>query len=226
MRRLALSLVVLLCAPVSAQAAGPRILATGDSMMRGLDRSLARELGRVQPVSLRSVIHIGEGITNEPWVRISRRKAKEHRPRATVAFMGANDGYDMKGALCCGKAWLAKYADRVDTDHQGLLARRSGRRVLADATRGRVRPPPPALPEDQPRHWARRGPLGATRARRGHLARAHPGGHFSSQCSGTASRSGLATRTESISAGWALTIVAELVRDAMVEDGVLTAPDP
>ncbi len=82
-------------------------------MMRGVDRSLEQELGRIQETSFRTHILIGEGITNEPWVRISRTQARRHRPKATVAFLGANDGYDMVGASCCGAAWAAKYVDRV-----------------------------------------------------------------------------------------------------------------
>jgi len=114
-KRLALFTFVLLCVAAPAQAAGPRILTIGDSMMRGVDRNLEKRLAQVQKVSFRSHVLIGEGITNEPWVRISLRQARKHRPRATVAFMGANDGYDMVGASCCGKAWVDKYVNRVST---------------------------------------------------------------------------------------------------------------
>ncbi len=226
MWRLALTLVALLCAPVSAQAAGPRVLATGDSMMRGVDRSLARELGRVQPVSLRSVVHIGEGITNEPWVRISRQKAKEHRPRATVAFMGANDGYDMKGARCCGKAWFAKYVDRV----AGIIKAysRGGRGdvywlTLPAAEFGRRRQLFPKINRAIGRAVARSGP-------HAHVVDTWPvltpGGQFSSHVLWK----GVQVKARNVDgvhlSGVGAGIVAELVRDAMVKDGVLTAPDP
>ena len=226
MWRLALTLVALLCAPVSAQAAGPRVLATGDSMMRGVDRSLDRELGRVQPVSLRSVVHIGEGITNEPWIRISRQKAKEHRPRATVAFMGANDGYDMKGARCCGKAWTTKYTDRVSRIIDAYS--RGGRGdvywlTLPAAGFGRRRQIFPRINRAIRRAVARSGP-------HAHLVDTwdvlSPGGRVPAHVL----RDGVEVEVRSPDgihlqpAG--TTMVAELVRDAMVEDGVLTAPDP
>jgi hypothetical protein len=113
-RRLAtLTLFALLCTAVSSQAAGPRILVTGDSMMRGVDGGLQQELEAIQELSFRSEVHIGEGVTKAPWVRRARRQAREHVPNATVAFMGANDCFDMFRAPCCREKWVAKYEDRV-----------------------------------------------------------------------------------------------------------------
>jgi hypothetical protein len=112
-KRAPLTLSLLLLTAVPAQAAGPRILATGDSMMRGVHSHLGAELMSVQEVSFRAELRIGEGITNEPWVHVARRQVQRHRQRATVAFMGANDGYDMIDAPCCGKRWVAKYRDRI-----------------------------------------------------------------------------------------------------------------
>jgi hypothetical protein len=116
MRRLALGLLALLCAAGAAgpaQAAGPSILTTGDSMMRFVDASLEERLRQIQEVSFNTDVHIGDGITSAPWVRIARRQVPAYRPDATVAFMGANDGYNMVRAPCCGKAWIAKYEERV-----------------------------------------------------------------------------------------------------------------
>lgn len=113
MRRVALALLALLSAAVPAHAAGPHILVTGDSMMRGVDRSLRLELEGIQELSFLSDVHIGEGVTTAPWVRRARRQAREHVPDATVAFMGANDCFDMFRAPCCREKWEAKYEDRV-----------------------------------------------------------------------------------------------------------------
>ena len=112
-RRLALSLFALLCAAAPAHAAGPNILVTGDSMMRGVDSRLEKELQRIQEVSFLREIRIGSALTKEPWARIASRHVPLHRPDATVVFMGANDGYDQFRAPCCGKAWIAKYESRV-----------------------------------------------------------------------------------------------------------------
>ena len=101
--------------PADVERAGPRILATGDSLMRGVDRELEKQLRRGQRASLRSDLHIGDGITNAPWVRTARRQVRDYRPTVTVAFMGGNDGYDMRGARCCHKMWVAKYTSRVET---------------------------------------------------------------------------------------------------------------
>jgi hypothetical protein len=112
-RHLALAVVVLLCAAVPAQGAAPRILVTGDSMMRGVDTWLKAELERIQEVSFHGDVRIGSALTKEPWVRIARRQVPEYQPDATVVFMGANDGYPLLGASCCGKTWLWRYENRV-----------------------------------------------------------------------------------------------------------------
>jgi hypothetical protein len=112
-RRAPLTLSLLLLTAAPAHAAAPRVLATGDSMMRGVHSHVGAELRGVQEVSFRSELRIGEGITNEPWGRVARRQVQQHRQRATVAFMGANDGYNMVDAPCCGKRWVAKYRARV-----------------------------------------------------------------------------------------------------------------
>jgi hypothetical protein len=87
---------------------------TGDSMMRGVDRSLRLELEGIQELSFGSDVHIGEGVTTAPWVRRARRQAREHVPDATIAFMGANDCFDMFRTPCCRDKWVAKYEDRVE----------------------------------------------------------------------------------------------------------------
>jgi hypothetical protein len=227
-RRLALTLVALLSAAVPAHAAGPRILVTGDSMMRGVDRSLRQELAAIQEVSFRSDIHIGEGITNAPWIQWARRQAREHRPHATVAFMGANDGYHMFHALCCRERWVAKYEDRVTRIIRAYL--REGRAEVYWLT----------LPASSMRSGRRRQIFpkinGAIRrAVQASGAHAHlvdawgvftPGGHFSS----TLLWKGVELLVRNVD-GVHLTrrgqgIAAELIRDALLADGVVSHPGP
>ena len=113
MRHLALSVAVLLCAAVPAQGAAPRILVTGDSMMRGVDVWLEAELERIQEVTFLRDIRVGSALTKHPWARIALEQVPLHQPDATVVFMGANDGFDLPGARCCRKPWVSRYERRV-----------------------------------------------------------------------------------------------------------------
>jgi hypothetical protein len=47
------------------------------------------------------------------WPRHARSQVKRLRPRATVVFIGANDGFPMRGQACCGAGWIAEYARRA-----------------------------------------------------------------------------------------------------------------
>ena len=47
------------------------------------------------------------------WQALARRQARKLRPDVTVVFLGANDGFPMAGADCCGQAWIAEYARRA-----------------------------------------------------------------------------------------------------------------
>jgi hypothetical protein len=47
------------------------------------------------------------------WPRLAQRQVKRLRPRATVMFIGANDGFPMRGQACCGSGWIAEYARRA-----------------------------------------------------------------------------------------------------------------
>jgi len=91
----------------------PRILATGDSMMRNVDIKIGDELGRDQ-VDFRSDIRIGSGVSRDDWVARAREQVREHRPDATVVFVGGAEGYPMSGAFCCGRAWTSEYVNRVE----------------------------------------------------------------------------------------------------------------
>jgi hypothetical protein len=62
------------------------------------------------------------------WRAHAREQAAGIRPDATVVFLGANDGFRMAGADCCGALWIAEYARRA----------REMMRTYARGGRGRV----------------------------------------------------------------------------------------
>jgi hypothetical protein len=114
------ALVALVPMPAAAAPASKgRVLATGDSMIQILDVLLARRLGP-QHYKLRSDAHVGTGISKNfllDWVRHSAKIAAAYRPRATVVFIGANEGFPMryKGhrVNCCSSDWVRAYAARA-----------------------------------------------------------------------------------------------------------------
>jgi lysophospholipase L1-like esterase len=90
-----------------------RILATGDSMIQIIDSYLKARAGRRARV--RSDAHISTGLSKPSlldWQAQARRQAAR-RPDVVVMFIGANDGFAMAGADCCGPAWVAEYARRA-----------------------------------------------------------------------------------------------------------------
>jgi lysophospholipase L1-like esterase len=96
------------------------LLATGDSMIQTIDGDLARALASHGGSTVRSDARPGTGISKPAdvdWVRRARSQAADLKPDVTVVFLGANDGFAMKGrggtAACCGPAWVAAYASRV-----------------------------------------------------------------------------------------------------------------
>jgi hypothetical protein len=103
----------------AAPASGKTVLATGDSMIQIVDSFLAKEL---QPKGLRvrSDAHVGTGISKVrqlDWVKRARYLARHYRPRATVVFIGANEGFPLrwqgKRRNCCSRAWRMAYAARA-----------------------------------------------------------------------------------------------------------------
>jgi lysophospholipase L1-like esterase len=90
-----------------------RILATGDSMIQIIDSYLkARAGGRAR---VRSDAHISTGLSKPSlldWQAQARRQAAR-RPDVVVMFIGANDGFPMAGADCCGAAWVGEYSRRA-----------------------------------------------------------------------------------------------------------------
>ena len=92
-----------------------RLLATGDSMIQIIDSYLA---ARLPHATVHSDAHISTGISKPfmlDWVALAKRQAASVRPGATVMFIGANDGFPIGSAACCGKDWIDAYARRVET---------------------------------------------------------------------------------------------------------------
>jgi lysophospholipase L1-like esterase len=90
-----------------------QILATGDSMIQIVD-SFMRE--RARPARLRSDARVSTGISKPSlldWRKHAREQVAGIRPDVIVMFLGANDGFPMAGADCCGMPWIAEYARRA-----------------------------------------------------------------------------------------------------------------
>jgi lysophospholipase L1-like esterase len=95
------------------------LLVTGDSLSQPLDQDMARRLaGSVKVVR---DPHVGTGISKSiivDWAKLSSSQVKKDKPDAVVVFIGANEGFPMKGpdgreVQCCGVDYAAIYASRV-----------------------------------------------------------------------------------------------------------------
>jgi lysophospholipase L1-like esterase len=95
------------------------LLVTGDSLSQPLDQELARRLaGSVKVVR---DPHVGTGISKSiivDWGKLSESQVAKNHPSAVVVFIGANEGFPMKGPAgrdvqCCGVDYAAVYASRV-----------------------------------------------------------------------------------------------------------------
>jgi len=110
--------------------ARPTVLATGDSMMQGIDGFLADELG--EQATVESDVRPGTGITKSSqftlpgadtpgaiqWAVLAGEQAARLRPRATIIAIGANEGFPMTtpdGArvVCCEAPWQQEYSRRA-----------------------------------------------------------------------------------------------------------------
>jgi lysophospholipase L1-like esterase len=90
----------------------PSVLATGDSMIQIIDSYLKQ---RIRSARVRSDARISTGLSKPSlldWQAHARRQAAS-RPDAVVMFIGANDGFPMGDAACCGADWIAEYARRA-----------------------------------------------------------------------------------------------------------------
>jgi lysophospholipase L1-like esterase len=96
------------------------LLITGDSLSTPLDATLARALAG-SGVRVTRDPHLGTGISKTfvvDWGQLSAHQVRDVRPDATVAFIGANEGFPMPGPggraqACCDTTWAALYAERV-----------------------------------------------------------------------------------------------------------------
>jgi len=117
-KRLAAAVAVGLLA-FAAPAHAKTVVATGDSMIQIVDGFLAKEL-KPEGLRVRSDAHVGTGISKThqfDWVRHARYLAHHFRPRASVVFLGANEGFPLrwqgKRRNCCSRAWRQAYAARA-----------------------------------------------------------------------------------------------------------------
>jgi lysophospholipase L1-like esterase len=111
-----------------------RLLAAGDSEMQILDDFLGQDL-QVHGVDVTSDARISTGLTNPfffDWQGHAVQEAGSLRPDVTVIFMGANDGFAVRGAHgelipCCGPSWSGGYATLVARMMATYLRGSSGR---------------------------------------------------------------------------------------------------
>jgi hypothetical protein len=97
----------------------PQVLATGDSLMQGLDDILDDDLrGRAD---VTGDVLIGSGLTSDliqDWDKVPDRQVERVHPDGVVIFLGANDSYKMTtpggdDVSCCGQSWITEYARRA-----------------------------------------------------------------------------------------------------------------
>jgi lysophospholipase L1-like esterase len=111
-----------------------RLLAAGDSEMQLLDDFLGQDL-QSHGVAVSSDARISTGLTNSfffDWPSHAFQEAASLRPDVTVIFMGANDGFAVRGAngqlvSCCGPGWSAGYATLVERMMTAYLRGNAGR---------------------------------------------------------------------------------------------------
>jgi hypothetical protein len=115
-----LAVLVALCAGATSPSGASAdrrysVLATGDSMIQIIDSFLKERLG-AGGIRVKSDARISTGISKPfmlDWVKHARRQARRVHPDLTVVFIGANDGFPIGGANCCGAAWIDGYAKRA-----------------------------------------------------------------------------------------------------------------
>lgn len=112
-----LAAIVVLCAiPATADARALRVLVTGDSMMLLTDRYLKGALEQGGRAHVRTDIHVSTGLSKPDlldWTTYAERQVERRPAGLVIATMGANDGYPIRGARCCGARWIARYATRA-----------------------------------------------------------------------------------------------------------------
>jgi hypothetical protein len=95
----------------------PRVLATGDSTMQGVDVALADEL--VGVASVISDVHPGAALGfAEGWQPVAARQAASRHAAVVVLSIGAAEGFPLAGPdgtehACCDDAWGEEYSRRM-----------------------------------------------------------------------------------------------------------------
>ena len=131
MSRALLVAVVLLLGSTATAEAAPRVLVTGDSLVQPLDDLMVRPVERAGGRTIRDP-RPGTGLTTPlvlDWVKHARRQVRNHRPHATVVFIGAGDTEPLTIAggprvACCQRAWIDAYADRVEQMMRAYMRRK------------------------------------------------------------------------------------------------------
>lgn len=104
-------------ASVAVTAPPPTVLATGDSMMEGVDSFLSDDLG--DSATVVSDVRPGFAISEaNAWQPIAVAQVARLRPAQTVVAIGANEGFPMRGTdgtthACCDAGWVDEYVRRV-----------------------------------------------------------------------------------------------------------------
>ena len=94
------------------------LLVTGDSLAQPLDSVMARRFAGGEAIQVVRDPHLGTGISKTgllDWGKLAVRQVSQNKPDAVVVFIGANEGFPIDGAECCGADWAAAYATRVRT---------------------------------------------------------------------------------------------------------------
>lgn len=109
------------------------VLATGDSLMQGIDSFLADELADTATVrsDVRPGTAIGKGLE---WLDWSAAQVSKQRPWATIMAIGANEGWPQETPAgvkveCCDEVWEDELARRIRVMIRTYLRRGEGRVV-------------------------------------------------------------------------------------------------
>jgi hypothetical protein len=127
----ALALVLAVVPP--AALANHRVLATGDSMIQLVDHALADRLAPDR-FKVKSDAHVGTGLSKPfliDWPRHAKHVAATYKPRASVVFLGANEGFPIRyhgeKVNCCSRRWSQAYAARAERMMRALEREGHGR---------------------------------------------------------------------------------------------------
>lgn len=115
-----------------AAASGSTVVATGDSLMLGLDRFLGDELAGTARVVADP--RPGRGISKwtADWPLIAGGQVLSNRQDITVMLIGGTEGYPMMTpeqveVQCCNEPWVAEYTRRIHVMMATYLQSGSGR---------------------------------------------------------------------------------------------------